>query len=171
MRYVRSLLIPALLVLGTLLGGCTSLNVHHLSPRMVRSQTPSQLTLKFWTLDYSCVRDGNRFEITGTALPRTNRFPAWSAWMSEMILTAYVCDPQGRVIVRKAFRQESGPFPPTHGMPFRFTLNTPKHVSEPAITFGYRMVILAEAPSAGSKNPLHATNAQVFFASQEALRQ
>lgn len=167
----NALLISGLFALCSMLWGCSSLSVHHLSPKVWNSDNPSRLSLKFWTIDYSCIRNGNRFEITGTALPRTERFPTWGRWMSEMVITAYVCDPSGKVIARKEYSPRPGFFPPAKGILFGFTLNTPKQQDNPSITFGYRMVILDERPCMDNDNPLRAKNAQVFFASQEALRQ
>jgi hypothetical protein len=165
--------LPLLIIFALCSGlwGCSSLSVHHLSPKVWNSDNPSRLSLKFWTIDYSCIRDGNRFEITGTALPVEDRFPTWSRWMSEMVITAYVCDPSGRVIAKKEFIQPPDFFPPSEGILFMLTLNTNKHIENPFITFGYRMVVLDERPFTDNDNPLKARNAQVFFASQEALRQ
>ncbi len=167
----KTLCLLGLFAICSVLWGCSSLNVHHLSPRVWNSDNPNRLILKFWTIDYACIRDGNRFEITGTALPIEKRFPTWGRWMSEMVITAYVCDASGRVVARKEYSPKPGFFPPPKGILFEFTLNTPKHQDDPSITFGYRMVILDERPCTGSDNPLKARNAQVFFASQEALRQ
>ena len=172
MRSRNSILLVVFLVACTLLGGCSSLNVKHLSPKPWQPDTPNRLALKFWTVDYSCVRDGNRFVITGTARPKTERFPAWSTWMSELVITAYLSDASGRVLTQETFRQAPGPFPPPGtDIPLKFTMTTAKPVETPAITFGYRMILLADQPSMNRKNPLKARNAQVFFASQEALRQ
>lgn len=91
--------------------------------------------------------------------------------MSELIITAYLCDASGKVIVKEECNQDSGPFPPKNGIGFAFTLNTTKYLENPSITFGYRMVVLDERPGTDTVNPLKARNAQVFFASQEALRQ
>ncbi len=171
------LFLLACILVSSILCGCSSLNVRHLSPRPWQSDQPETLTLKFWNIDYSCVREGNQFTITGTAMPRTERFPAWSTWMAEMLLTAYICTPEGNVIVRTTSKQEPGPFPPAHkGIPFTLSLSTGRQVSDPAITFGYKMIILAEAPgpdkgAVATTNPLKSNNAQIFFASQEALLQ
>jgi hypothetical protein len=172
MRSPKITLLLVFLIACTLLGGCSSLNVKHLSPRPWQPDMSNRLALKFWTVDYSCVRDGNRFVITGTARPRLERFPAWSAWMSELAITAYISDPTGKVLLRETSRQAPGPFPPpTDGIPLKFTMTTTRPVDSPAIAFGYRMILLAEQPSTTKQNPLRSKNAQVFFASQEALRQ
>ncbi len=163
--------LPLLIIACCLLWGCSTLNVRHLSPTLWQADTPAQVTLKFWTVEYICEREANQFTITGRALPRVNLFPTWSAWMSEMELTAYVCDPQGKVLVRKTAAQESAPFPPPAGIPFTFTLETGTSVNNPAITFGYRMIILPAPPSPETTYPLASKNTQIFFASQEALRQ
>ncbi|GAU09174.1 hypothetical protein [Desulfoplanes formicivorans] len=170
--YSRKALFPVVFLVACIfLGGCSTLNVNHLSPRPWQADTPTRVALKFWTMDYSCARDGNRFVITGTALPRTERFPAWSSWMSELVITAYISDPSGRVLLRQTFKHPPMSFPPAAGIPFTFTLTTTRPVDTPAITFGYRMILLAQRPSTEKRNPLKSQNAQVFFASQEALRQ
>ena len=153
-----------LLLLATVLVGCSYLSVRHLERTPWAVGTPSRVALQFWRFEYAVQPVADGYVIRGRAVPR-EAIPERASWIREMWLATYLADERGRVLAESGQSVPSQPLTP-QGVEFSFMLDTdvPADGSR-FLTFGYKMT--------ASQGPDSKTDAQpdgpVFFASESAV--
>jgi len=146
-----------------LLWGCAQapMSVSHLKRDPWSLEEPRSLVTNFMRFDYQVVPVGDAAGIKGWAYLDTKRLPAWVKWADSLSFTAYLCDPDGRVLAK-----DSRTFLPREaradeGIGFEFTLRPKGWGQRPLfIAFGYRLVLTEGRDAPGGKGP--------FFVSEEA---
>jgi hypothetical protein len=144
--------------------GCAKapLSVGHLKRDAWSLEEPHSLKTDFMRFDYQVLPVGDAAGIQGWAYLDTDKVPAWAKWMESVRFTAYLCDPEGRVIA-----QDSRTFLPREarsdqGIGFEFTLKPQTWGKRPLyIAFGYRLVLTEDRGVQGGREP--------FFVSEDAM--
>ncbi len=146
-----------------LLWGCAQapMSVSHLKRDPWSLEEPRSLVTNFMRFDYQVVPVGDVAGIKGWAYLDTAKLPEWVKWADSLSFTAYLCDPDGRVVAK-----DSRTFLPREaradeGIGFEFTLRPKEWGQRPLfIAFGYRLVLTESRDGEGGKEP--------FFVSEEA---
>jgi hypothetical protein len=146
-----------------LLWGCAQapMSVSHLKRDPWSLEEPRSLVTNFMRFDYQVVPVGDVAGIKGWAYLDTAKLPEWVKWADSLSFTAYLCDPDGRVVAK-----DSRTFLPREaradeGIGFEFTLRPKEWGQRPLfIAFGYRLVLTEGRDGEGGKEP--------FFVSEEA---
>ncbi|HWR04047.1 MAG TPA: hypothetical protein VN419_08490 [Humidesulfovibrio sp.] len=164
---LRSMLCAALcavvLAASTLLSGCAQapMSAAHLKRDPWSLEEPRSLVTKFMRFDYQVMPVGDVAGIKGWAYLDTAKLPEGVKWVESLTFTAYLCDPDGRVMA-----QDTRTFLPREaraddGIGFEFTLQPEAWGQRPLfIAFGYRLVLTEGRGVQGAKGP--------FFASEDA---
>jgi len=145
------------------LWGCAQppMSASHLKRDPWSLEEPRSLLTNFMRFDYQVVPVGDVAGIKGWAYLDTQKLPEWAKWADSLSFTAYLCDPDGRVVA-----QDSRSFLPREaradeGIGFEFTLRPEQWGQRPLfIAFGYRLVLTEGRGEQGGKGP--------FFVSEEA---
>ncbi|EPR41930.1 putative lipoprotein [Desulfovibrio sp. X2] len=163
----RAALALALLLLAAgLLTGCAHMSVRHLARTPWTMGQQEEVTLKYWRFVFVTTPETDRFRVRGTAYPLTEDLPKWADWIDELWLSAYVADKNGGVVTDDLRVYLPGPFDPTKGVPFDFTLKPDRLESgQLFITFGYRMALGQGKPADGTPDPKR----RIFFANERAM--
>ena len=158
--------IVALLALAslTLLWACASppMSVGHLNRAPWSLEEPRSLTTNFLRFDYQIQPVGDAAGIKGWAYLDIQKLPVWAKWIDSLRFTAYLCDPEGKVMA-----QDTRSFLPREaradeGIGFEFTLRPEQWGQRPLfVTFGYRLVLTEGRGVQGGHDP--------FFASEDAI--
>jgi hypothetical protein len=171
MHMIRHSVFVSLYAAILLVSGCSTFNVRHLAPHPWSEQKITYQNMKFWNFEYICSHEQNRYQITGNAHPCSDRLPVWGKWLSELQLTVYLCDLNGKVLASRTMRIPPGFFSRDQSIPFGFDVPDLRVSFPVSVTFGYRMILLPCCPSPKQKNYQKTKDVHVFFANQGALRQ
>lgn len=154
----------ALVLVGFVgLSGCAQapMSVSHLKRDSWSLEEPRSLVTNFMRFDYQVVPVGDAAGIKGWAYLDVKKLPEWAKWADSLQFTAYLCDPEGRVVAldtRTFLPREARP---DEGIGFEFTLRPKQWGVRPLfVAFGYRLVLTEGRDVQGGKGP--------FFASEEA---
>lgn len=151
------------LAASALLWGCAQapMSAAHLKRDPWSLEEPRSLITKFMRFDYQVMPVGDSAGIKGWAYLDTAKLPEGAKWIESLSFTAYLCDPEGRVMA-----QDTRSFLPREaradeGIGFEFTLRPEQWGQRPLfIAFGYRLVLFEARGEQGAKGP--------FFASEDA---
>lgn len=163
-RWMRPTSLLCVLALSlALLSACAQppLSAGHLKRDPWSLDEPHSLLTKFMRFDYQVQAVGDAAGIKGWAYLDTTRLPEWARWIESLRFTAYLCDPDGRVIA-----QDTRTFLPREaradeGIGFEFRLKPEQWGTRPlSISFGYNLVLI-EARDNPGRGP--------FFASEDAM--
>jgi len=150
-------------VVMTLLWGCAQapMSAAHLKRDAWSLEEPHSLLTNFMRFDYQVLPVGDVAGIKGWAYLDIQKLPEWAKWVESLRFTAYLCDPEGRVVA-----QDTRTFLPREaradeGIGFEFSLRPKQWGQRPLfIAFGYRLVLTESRDAQGGKGP--------FFASEDA---
>lgn len=160
--FTAALCVVALAAL-TLFWGCAHapMSAAHLKRDPWSLEEPRSLVTNFMRFDYQVVPVGDTAGIKGWAYLDTQKLPEDAKWVESLTFTAYLCDPEGRVMA-----QDTRTFLPREaradeGIGFEFSLRPEAWGQRPLfIAFGYRLVLTEGRGVQGGKGP--------FFASEDA---
>lgn len=158
------LLCAAVLLLSAVLWGCSAapMSVGHLKRDPWSLEEPHSLTTNFMRFDYQVVPVGEAAGIKGWAYLDTRKVPAWAVWIESLSFTAYLCEPDGRVIAEDTRTFLPREAKAEEGIGFEFALKPEHWGSKPLfVAFGYRLVITEGRDAKGGRGP--------FFASEDAM--
>ena len=152
------------LAAGSVLWGCAQapMSAAHLKRDPWSLEEPRSLITKFMRFDYQVLPVGDAAGIQGWAYLDTDKVPDWAKWLESVRFTAYLCDPDGRVIA-----EDSRTFLPREvrsdeGIGFEFTLKPQAWGKRPLfVAFGYRLVLTEGRGVQNGREP--------FFASEDAM--
>ncbi len=158
----------SLCVLFFLLAGCSHLSVRHL-PRnhLVPNQT-DVISLDFWDFQYVARMDGDRYSVTGKALPNTRVWPGLAEWFQDLHFFVYVSDEEGAVLARDHNAYLVRRMVP-EGVDFSFAipLEAVPSDKEAFLTFGYRMSLTeSEFQAVPLRGESFSSDVDVFSAQQ-----
>lgn len=147
-----------------LLAACAQapMSVGHLKRAPWSLDEPRSLSTNFMRFDYQIEPVGGAAGIKGWAYLDTQKVPDWAKWIDSLKFTAYLCDPDGRVLA-----QDTRTFLPREaradeGIGFEFILRPEVWGTRPLfVTFGYRLMLTEGRDAQGGKAP--------FFASEDAI--
>jgi hypothetical protein len=133
----KSLILLSLLAVLT---GCSHLSVTHLPRNQLLSNQIDVISLDFWDFQYLAKIEGDRYSVTGKALPNTKVWPGWAEWFQDLDFFAYISDEQGVVLARDHKSYLARRMVP-EGVDFSFAipLEAVPSDKDAFLTFGYRM--------------------------------
>lgn len=152
------------LALAAGLAACAShpMSAGHLKRDAWSLEEPRSLITNFMRFDYQVLPVDEAAGIKGWAYLDASKLPPWALWLESVTLSAYLCDPDGRVIA-----QDTRSFLPRavradEGIGFEFTLKPEAWGKKPLfIAFGYRLVLTEGREVKGGQGP--------FFANEDAI--
>lgn len=153
-----------LCLLAAALSACAQppMSAGHLKRDTWSLEEPRSLITNFMRFDYQVLPVGEAAGIKGWAYLDLAKLPPRAKWLESVSLSAYLCDPDGRVIA-----QDTRSFLPREvraddGIGFEFTLKPEAWGKKPLfIAFGYRLVLVESREGGPGQNP--------FFANEDAL--
>ncbi|WP_031385680.1 lipoprotein [Desulfonatronum thiodismutans] len=133
----KSLIFLCFLILLT---GCSHLSVKHLPRNQLLPNQTDVISLDFWNFQYMARMEGDRYSVTGKALPNTTVWPGWAEWFQDLDFFAYISDEQGVVFARDHNSYLVRRMDPK-GVDFSFAIPLKAVPSDKDVflTFGYRM--------------------------------
>ena len=148
----------------SLLWACSQapMSVGHLKRAPWSLDEPRSLVTNFMRFDYQIQPVGGAAGIKGWAYLDTQKLPDWAKWIDALRFTAYLSDPEGKVLA-----QDTHTFLPREaradeGIGFEFTLQPEQWGERPLfVTFGYKLTLTEGRDAQGGKAP--------FFASEDAI--
>lgn len=156
-------ILAALVLPALLLWACAPApkSVGHLHRDAWSLEEPRSLIMDYMRFDYQIQPVGNVAGVKGWAYLDTSKVPEWAKWMDSLQLTAYLSDPEGRVVA-----QDTRSFLPRElkadvGVGFEFNLRPEQWGERPLfVTFGYRIILTEGRGVQGGQDP--------FFVSEDA---
>ncbi len=151
------------LACAALASGCakSSMSVAHLKRDSWSLEEPRSLVTNFMRFDYQVLPVGDAAGIKGWAYLDVQKLPEWAKWMESIAFTAYLCDPDGRVMAKDARSFLPREVRAEEGIGFEFSLRPEAWGQRPLfIAFGYSLVFTEGSGTKGGRAP--------FFVSEEA---
>ena len=151
-----------------LLTGCSHLSVKHLPRNQLVPNQTDVISLDFWDFHYLARVEGDRYSVTGKALPNTKVWPGLAQWFQDLDFFAYISDEQGIVLARDRNSYLVRRMVP-EGVDFSFAipLEAVPSDKEAFLTFGYRMSLTeSEFQAVPLRGESFSSDVDVFSAQQ-----
>ena len=151
-----------------LLTGCSPLSVKHLPRNQLVPNQTDVISLDFWDFQYVARMEGDRYSVTGKALPNTKVWPGLAEWFQDLDFSAYLSDGEGVVLARDHNSYLTRRMVP-EGVDFSFAipLEAVPSDTETFLTFGYRMTLTeSEFQAAPRRGESFFSDVDVFSAQQ-----